>query len=112
MGFFKQIFFPFCGGKWTLDHPQSWLQVVTDESRRVLEPHYFRDMLEPVLELGISIAFPQNIATLGHFPQKIHLCNLQPTLFFLSPSGENSSQKNSSGWRSKYLSNSFCIQFT
>jgi hypothetical protein len=67
--------------------------VVTDESRSFLEPRYFGDILEPVLKLGISIAFPQNIATLGHFPQNIHLHELQPTLFFLSPSGENSSQK-------------------
>jgi hypothetical protein len=67
--------------------------VVTDESRSFLEPHYFGDILEPVLKLGISIAFPPNIATLGHFPQKIHLHELQPALFFLSHSGENSSQK-------------------
>jgi hypothetical protein len=76
---------------------QSWLQVVTDKSRSFWEPHYFGEILESVLKLGISIAFPQNIASLGHFPQKIDLHNLQPTLFFLSTSGENSSQKNSSG---------------
>jgi hypothetical protein len=37
----------------------------TDESRSFLEPHYFG---KPVLKLGVSIAFPPNIATLGHFP--------------------------------------------
>jgi hypothetical protein len=52
-------------------------------------------MLEPVLKLGVSVAFPPNIATLGHFTptQKIHLHKLQPTAFSLSPSGEISSQK-------------------
>jgi hypothetical protein len=50
-----------------------------------------------VLKLGISTAFPPNIATLGHFPQKIHLHKLQPALFSLSPSGENLSQKKQFG---------------
>jgi hypothetical protein len=73
------------------------LEVVTDESRSFLKPHYFGDILEAVLKLGISTAFPPNIGTLGHFPQKIHLHKLQPALFSLSPSGENSSQKKQFG---------------
>jgi hypothetical protein len=45
--------------------------VTGGHSRRFLEPHYFGDILvEPVLKLGNSIAFPPNIATLGHFPPK------------------------------------------
>ncbi len=76
---------------------QSVLEVVTDESRSFLKPHYFGDILEAVLKLGISTAFPPNIGTLGHFPQKIHLHKLQPALFSLSPSGENSSQKKQFG---------------
>jgi hypothetical protein len=48
--------------------------VVRDESRSFLEPHYFGDILEPVLKLQISIAFPQNIAPLGQFPPKKLIC--------------------------------------
>jgi hypothetical protein len=46
------------------------MQVVTDESRSFLEPHYFGDILERVLKLGVSNAFPPNIATLGHSPPR------------------------------------------
>ncbi len=55
--------------------------MVAEESRSFLKPRYFGDILEPVLKLGISTVFPPNIATLGHFPQKIHLHKLQPALF-------------------------------
>jgi hypothetical protein len=56
--------------------------VVTDESRSFLEPHYFGDILEPVLKLGISSAFPWNIATLGHFPPKHSFAGVAAHPFF------------------------------
>jgi len=75
--------FQFCGDEWTLDHLQEDLpKVVTDESRSFLEPRYFGDILEPVLKLGISSAFPRNIATLGHFPLKHSFAGVAARPFF------------------------------
>ncbi len=45
--------------------PNVWLKVVTGESRNFLEPRYCGDILERVLKLIISIAFPLNMGELG-----------------------------------------------
>ncbi len=53
--------------------------MVTDERRSFLEPHYFGDILEPVLKLG---NFPPSIATLGHFPPKNSFAGVAARPFF------------------------------
>jgi len=93
---------------------QSLGKAVTEKSRNFLEPHYFGDIIEPVLKLVISIVFLEIWWVWAIFTKKVPLHRLQPPrpVFFLSRVAKIHHKKNTSGWLFLYSSNSVCILFT